>query len=540
MEGPENGDVFLGVPAGTTINFAGRFNSASAPIHVQVLADPDDESDLDYENWVTLETTTSASTPTDDGFGEYYAWSVNATPVPSSPTPAESARWPEGGLLRFRVTNDPETSPPFATFDQDRLECYQTVGMRQLLSEEEEDFQVIGMECKSNWTQAVLVSGSKTPTDLEDTPAYLSHREDNGVGSPTETLAYYNTIGAPSTLNAFKTRFGLGIGTPAVDEVSAVYFNAGDLGTGREMHCRFFTNDPVTPGSDSGVACYVSNYSDGSTNFGGDPAEHVGNAVAGFNSGAHNGAFATVAMWYTAYNTADNSVRFVVYDRNEPPLHTEGLLYEAQLDSKGYNKGIPQNCIVCHGGATYDATNHRVLGGNPSLGQNVARFLPFDISAFEFSTASGFTRAAQEEKFRVLNRLVLQTSPSAATQQLINGWYAAGSVNTAGTLQNTAYIPPGWTDGVKADEKIYSTVVAPYCRGCHVSRSDPFYTFADKDDFQTWGNVGYIQGDVCTVGLDPAKNHVMPNAEVTLDRFWKSPARAYLAGYFDMKTSCKP
>jgi hypothetical protein len=531
VEGPENGDVFLGVPAGTTINFAGRFNSGSAPIHVQVLADPDDESDPDYENWVTLEITTSASTPTDDGFGEYYAWSVNATPVPSSPTPAESARWPEGGLLRFRVSTDPETSPPFATFDQDGQECCTTVGMRQLTTEEDEDWIAIGEECKSDWTQAVLVSASKTPTDLEDTPKYLSHIEDNGVGSPEDTAEYYDEIDAPASLTAFKTRFGFG--AAGTDEVSAVYYNAGDLGIGREMNCKSFNPYPTNPTHpNTGVACFVSNYdddvNDNANVFGADPIDSLANTVAGLYSGAHTGAFATVAMWYIPPITATDSVRFAVYGPGPNYL----LLPDAQLDSKGYNKGIPQNCIVCHGGARYNTSNHSVYGGG-------ARFLPFDLSAFEFSTASGFTRAAQEEKFRKLNKLVLQAGPTAATQELIEGWYAAGSVSTVGTVQNNAFIPPGWT-GNKADEKIYSAVVAPYCRGCHAAQSSSLYNFADKDDFQTWGNLGAIEADVCTVGLDPAKNHVMPNAEVTLDRFWKSPARAYLAGYFDIKSSCKP
>lgn len=545
VEGPENGDAFFGFPAGTTINFHGKFTAGSEPIRVQVLTNPDDQSEPYVEIWETLETAITDSTSIDTGFGTAYEWSVSATPVPNSPTPAEAARWPEGGLLRFRAITSGDTV--LATFDQDREECFQTVGMRQLLTEEDEDWVAIGEECKSEFSQSVLVAGSKAPGDLAQTPKYLSHLEsESGLGSTDETEDYYAEIGAPTHLLAFKARFGFGIGTLGSNEVSAVYYNAGDLGTGREMHCTSFTNDPVTVGTDPGVACYVSNYASnnptgGFTNFSGSSVNHLSRTVAGFQSGVHDGAFATVAMWYTAPITANNSVRFVVYGPNQSPV------YEAQLDSKGYNKGIPQNCIVCHGGASYDAANDRVRGANPSLGENGARFLPFDINAFQFSTASSFTRAAQEENFRKLNKLVLQAAPSAATQELIQGWYAGGGVNgvnVVGTVQNTAFIPDGWNDPLsntqKSDAKIYSTVVAPYCRGCHSAQSNAGYSFAASDEFKAWGQIGVIQADVCTLGPNPAYNHVMPNAEVTLNKFWKSPARAYLAGYFDSRGSCKP
>ena len=49
-----------------------------------------------------------------------------------------------------------------------------------------------------------------------------------------------------------------------------------------------------------------------------------------------------------------------------------------------------------------------------------------------------------------------------------------------------------------------------------------------------------IDALTCHVGTNPAANHLMPNAEVTLRRFWASPARAYLAGYLDTRGSCKP
>ncbi|WP_437681435.1 hypothetical protein [Sorangium sp. So ce131] len=482
-----------------------------------MLSNPD-TSDPNNEIWVTIGTTHSASTPTNEGFGDSYAWSVNGTPAP---TAAQLGRWPLGGLLRFRALD--EANNTMLTFDHDREQCYQTVGQRQLATSEPEDWIAIGEECRSDFPQAIVVSGSKAPADLATTPKYLSFQEGaNGLGSVTETQQYYAAIGAPASLGAFKSQFGFG--AAGSDEVSTAYFNKGDLDVGREMHCKSFPS-----GASTGVACYVSNYGDGVVNFGGNIITALSRTVTGAQSGVHTGAFATVAMWYTPPITANNSVRFVVYGPND--LRVD----EAQLDTKGFNKGIPQNCLVCHGGGSYDAVNNRVVGASTS--ENGARFLPFDLDAFGFSTVSGFSRASQEDKFRKLNKLVLQAAPATTTQQLIQGWYAAGSVNTAGTVQDNSFIPFEWNQ-FDADAKVYSNVVAPYCRGCHAAQSNSTLTFADPDDFQALGAL--IDLRVCTVGSNPAKNHVMPNAEVTLERFWTNSARAYLSGYLGSRGTCKP
>ncbi|WP_437681438.1 hypothetical protein [Sorangium sp. So ce131] len=479
---------------------------------------PNPTNDPNNDIWVTIGTTHSASTPTNQGLGDWYEWSVNGTPVPTS---SQLGRWPEGGLLRFRALD--EEGHTMLTFDKDREQCYQTVGMRQLTTDEPEDWIAIGEECRSDFPQAIVVSGSKEPADLAQTPKYLSFMEDeSGLGSATETQQYYGAIGAPASLTAFKSQFGFG--AAGSDEVSAAYFNKGDLWVGREMHCKSFPS-----GANTGVACYVSNYGDGVVNFGGNVLTSLQRTVTGAQSGVHTGAFATVAMWYTPPITAHNSVRFVVYGADDLPLP------QAQLDTKGFNKGIPQNCIVCHGGGRYDAANNRVVGASAT--ENGARFLPFDLDAFAFSNVSGFSRASQEEKFRKLNKLVLQAAPATTTQQLIQGWYAAGSVNTAGTVQDNSFIPFEWNQ-FDADEKVYTTVVAPYCRACHASQSNSGLTFAHADDFAALGPL--IDFRVCTVGSNPAANHVMPNAEVTLEQFWKSSARAYLSGYLGSRGTCKP
>ncbi len=514
IEGPENGDVIAGTTLGKALSFSGKHTQPGGTVRIQVLKAPDDATQNNPgvgANWVTIATATSSSSPLvwNDEQNPYYEWSRSATPAPSG----LAGRWPQGGIVRFRAVD--EDGNLFLTFDQDRLACY--------FDHADESWLAIGDKCKSEFSVSAAVSPTPTPADLATPPDYLDFAA--GVGSTAETDNYYEEINAPATLAAFRQRYDFG--APATDETSAVYFNAGDLGTGREMHCKSVLqiNAPALR------ACYVSNYGSSAAkadNFGGDPQAAVARAIAGAESGTHAGAFATVAMVYTPPITADNSVRFMVYDANDQ------LTNKAALDSTEHNTGIPQNCITCHGGANYSATTHRVLGAVGA--QNGARFLPFDLDAFEFSTNAAYTRAAQQEKFRKLNRIVSLAAPSATTLALINGWYQAGSVSTVGTTADTSFVPAAFATEAK-DAKIYRDVVAPYCRACHAAQSGAL-AFDDRDDFKALGVL--IDFRTCAVGADPARNHLMPNAEVTLKKFWASPARAYLAGYLNSRGSCKP
>src|SRR3990172_12652787 len=73
---------------------------------------------------------------------------------------------------------------------------------------------------------------------------YLSRK---GVGSLAEAGEYYTAIAAPATFAQWYAQFFPDTNNTA----DAIYYNAGDLGFGREMHCReefAFT------------ACYVVNH----------------------------------------------------------------------------------------------------------------------------------------------------------------------------------------------------------------------------------------------------------------------------------------
>jgi hypothetical protein len=177
----------------------------------------------------------------------------------------------------------------------------------------------------------------------------------------------------------------------------------------------------------------------------------------------------------------------------------------------------------------------RTTGRRSRLFRGCRGELPVDTDIFSYSTEADFTLAAQQEGFRKLNRHVYNAAPAAATKQLIEGWYAAGSVNTVGTVADTSFVPETFAAG-RRHKRIYQDVVAPYCRGCHASQSA--LSFTSSDDFQALGFL--IDYRVCASDSGGAENHLMPNAEVTLKRFWNSPARAYLAGYLNSVGSCKP
>ena len=515
MEGPENGDVLFGATQGKVLSLSGKHTAAGKAINIQVMKAPDDPSQSDFtvgSNWVTIKTITGSSTAEYwNDPAPYYSWAGSATPVQNS---GQAARWPQGGLLRFRAIDADGTQ--LLAFDQDRNDCF--------IAHASESWKNIGAACQSNFTSVAVVSPN-TPADVGATPRYLSFNEgSNTNGSVAETDAYYGATSAAPHLINFLVEYGFG--SSAVDEAGAVYYNAGDLSTGRGMRCKSFQK----PGMASpGRACLVSNYGpDAATVFGGDHQAALQRAIAGTESGIFTGSAATVTMAYYPPITAPNSVRFAVYG-------ADGLLAKSvKLDSKGYNQGIPQNCLTCHGGGEYHTTSKP---GIPAHSVTNARFLPFDLDSFKYSGDPDYTRAAQEEAFRQLNKHIYNAGPTPATVELIEGWYGgAAGLGTPGTEADTAYVPPEF-DGDEAERKVYRDAIAPYCRTCHVAQLGSL-AFNDAEAFV--GLKDLIDLRVCGNGGSAAQNHVMPNAEVTQTKFWASPARAYLATYLGIAGSCKP
>jgi hypothetical protein len=402
---------------------------------------------------------------------------------------AVGAGWPAGGLLslRARVADVVLASLDAEPETQHCIDAHTT--WRDRLA-----------SCASGFPTVTLVDAAARPPEL-------AHRflDTKGAGTPADTAAYYQAIGAPATLAQFLATYGLD--DPATPTLT--YYNLGDLATGREIRCKTRATAAGT-----GAACTTFNYGP----FGSAAADALDLAVSGRIAGGGKGAFANVSMVYDPPITAPNAVKFMVFNA------AGALLTSAQLDTRGDNTSIPNNCINCHGSdGRYDAATHSVIG---------ARFLPFDPSAFVFSDRPGMTRGDQEAAMRALNQAFLAAAPSDALAETVRGWYGGGAALTGAA--DPSVVPAAWQGPATAPT--YRNVIATACRGCHASRSDAL-AFATPDQLRA--RAADIVQAICGAGNAA---HAMPSAEASLARFWSGPARAYLAGFLgpEVVGACPP
>jgi hypothetical protein len=327
------------------------------------------------------------------------------------------------------------------------------------------------------------------------------------------------------TLSTFRAFYGFD-----GREVVAYYYNRGDLGLGREMHCVDYLD--TLSGQ---AACYVTNFAAGDAGseftFGMSPD-------IAFDNMRENERVATVAMVFRRYAEATReNVMFIVYDQNDrlsqtAPLDRHGLNFFNAFDpatgenpdpSFGtpgieLNNHVPSNCLNCHGG-NYDPSGP----GNSHRNAVGAYFLPFDLDQFAFESLPGRTRADQEAAFRQLNQIVRGVAVAIGGDQLpivkqIDGWYGnSGSPILTGNFKSS-YVPPGWS-GTQQDIDIYRQVVRPSCRGCHLTNA---FTFDDAAQFRALST--FVANDISSLK--------MPHALQTQRDFWQSSQPLYLENYF--------
>lgn len=304
-----------------------------------------------------------------------------------------------------------------------------------------------------------------------------------GLSNAADAADYYTRIDPSSsktTLAAWKTANGFNAG----DDASAVYFNAGDLGFGRSMHMK-------KTGSD--ISYYVTNY------------PTVEEARLNINE------IATVAMEYSEHPTAGGPryTKFYVFNA------AGNRVDSADLDGRG-QKFVPRLCVICHGGnpASMDAQ-----------GRMGARFIPFDLASFQYSTFENppfsgtfpFGRAAQEPAFKILNQGVLDTNSSAAVTELVHGWYGGAALPAA--TQDSTFVPTGWTTPVDRSA-LYSNVLEPSCRSCHATRDTPL-DWARYTGPGPYPNFGLKEsGSFAKILV--CDSRVMPQARTTFLNFWLS------------------
>ncbi len=344
-------------------------------------------------------------------------------------------------------------------------------------------------------------------------PNTLSNQLDQAT---TNYYAQVDPNGTRVTLdgpNGFKTVHAFGAGGPgctnlAAGETCAIYANTGDLGFGREMHCKK---------NGANTACYVTNYGNIDT----PDDDDVAATVLGQNK------VATVAMESGPIegDPADVPVvKFFVYAYNVNGIdHPEGQrVNAANLDGKGA-RPVPQLCMVCHGGQYPGGANTTVPPfGNADEVKLGAEFIAFDLHNYTFAAAP-FDKASQQAAFKTLNeQMVLATTVSNHTELFIAEMYDGDNgvpaniqeelpvvVDPAAAVANRWNAQPSKSD-------MYKHVMGNACRTCHATNPVPSLRFVNAK--QAIDILGSIEARVCA-------QHVMPHAKRTHDLFWQSVDR---------------
>jgi hypothetical protein len=169
---------------------------------------------------------------------------------------------------------------------------------------------------------------SSNLTELDVSSPAVSQAIEAGV------VAYYNQADprlARLSFNLFKSKNKFGQATGANEvEFDAQYANSGDLGFGRDMHCR---RNVATDGAFD-LACYVTNF--------GQPPANLPDQTDADNTLNGTTPDATVAMEYSRVENPQNvnpefpdnerTVKFYVYNTNQPDADR---LNKADLDGFG-------------------------------------------------------------------------------------------------------------------------------------------------------------------------------------------------------------
>ena len=352
-------------------------------------------------------------------------------------------------------------------------------------------------------------------TNIDEFSSTIGSAIDDGVvayyqqADPRQLRASFNDFKA-------KNRFGQPLAAGEV-EVQAHYANSGDLGFGRDMHCR------RNAASDGAVdyACYV-------TNFGQPPANNADQQDANDVIDPTKHPDATVAMEFSRVENPpgpiefpdnDRAVKFYIYDTNHPdnpPVHN------ADLDGHGH-RPAPQLCMACHGGIAASAPADPANPGGAKKGAFASwvditsmqsNFLPFDLHFYHFPTAE--PKASQQAAFKSLNVDIVHgvsaaTGTGSAIVEVIDtAFYAGGSAT-----QVEDNVVAGWDPGnPNSDQhRFYRDGFARACRTCHIAQPFGAPTFATATAFE--GVISNVQNRVCT-------QHIMPHAQRTNDVFWTS------------------
>jgi mono/diheme cytochrome c family protein len=338
--------------------------------------------------------------------------------------------------------------------------------------------------------------------------------------------AYYRAVDPGVTRDTFaKWKAANGFDTGTGQQVSVVFGDKRDLGYGRRM--TFRRNDDGT------AAAYVENY--------------VIQAGPGYSYSSANldAAIQRDTRWIVGISALEFSpgpgggVAFAKFYNFGADGSRELL---ADVDGRG-NKAMPGPCITCHGGRG-DPLTPPGANGEPLFakvesapsgqrGDTLAHLQPLEPDQFDFSASPGFTRAEQEAAIKSINRMVLCTYPlpkpstapedacrraarsgewGATSAEVIKSGYGGDGLPDASFSPS---IPAGWA----GHEALYTDVVVPSCRACHLVRGTAGQSDIDFDSFAKFA-----------ASADQVRPHVydrgdMPLAKIVYDAFWNDATR---------------
>ncbi len=340
------------------------------------------------------------------------------------------------------------------------------------------------------------------PSDsIQDSFAFLSFK---GIDTRLGACQYYRAIGAVRSCDAagalvggisfddWKRKTAMAPHNQTNDtEYQATFVNRVDLNLTRNHHS-------VSHGPGR-LAAYVCNHLGPTDETQGAVDLAIENAVAGRN------LVACVAMDYgvsTGVNGGRPFTRFLIFGPDGR------LLPSINLDGRA-EKFMPGVCVACHSGDRYAGRYPENGSGHADIG---AHFLPYDSGNFSFSSKPGLRESDQQAAIKGLNLNVLQSGPTVAISELVQGWYAGG-----GNLFNKDYLPASWRSRPTIDQDFYRRVYGPYCRTCHVAFTESlnFDHYANVND-----NVIRLLATTCQYSMSFWRTKSMPNSLRTFDLFW--------------------
>ena len=360
--------------------------------------------------------------------------------------------------------------------------------------------------------------------------------------SEAYALAYYEAIDPgpnpkKDTLEKWKRENKFD--TTEGNQVTVVFGDKRDLGYGRRMTARYNPRDQT-------IAFLVENY-----------VVSPGGAYS-YSKLSLEAAAQQDVRWRIGINAIEFSpgpsggVSFAKFFNFNSRTGQRELMVD--LDFRG-PKAMPGPCITCHGGRA-DALNQGKFPliqntASKASGDVQAHLAPFEVDSLDFLDAPGLTRNDQEDELKLMNLMVLCTYPSqnpneicaglaGATRRQVmrateNEWEGASASRLVvesykrNGIESDIYheprVPDDWVNAGQSN--VYSEVVAPTCRMCHMLRG----TSGRSDiDFESYEKFKSYRERIKVHVFDRGN---MPLAKLVYDTFWDSNAPEVLATFLE-------